>query len=92
MTTEINPKDDRSFRMQIEQIYSLDNIGLMIVGPTQREGTLKEGDTIAIVGSKRTIQTHVDGIDIRYDSMGLRLTDVGKDEVEVGMYVTTAGV
>lgn len=91
MTTEINPTDNEPFHMPIEEMHALD-IGLMMVGRTQRDGQLHEGDTVAIIGLDRTIQARVDGIDIRGDSMALRFHDLRQEDLEVGMVITNEGV
>jgi len=83
--------DDQAFRMAIEEMFTLENVGLMVVGRIE-PGRFKEGDMIAIVGLDKTIKTRVDGIDIRGDSVGIVLKNVTQDQIQVGMVVTTEGV
>ena len=77
--------------MAIEEMFTLENVGLMVVGRIE-PGRFKEGDAIAIVGLDKTIKTRVDGIDIRGDSVGIVLKNVTQDQIQVGMVVTTEGV
>ena len=77
--------------MAIEEMFTLENVGLMVVGRIE-PGRFKEGDMIAIVGLDKTIKTRVDGIDIRGDSVGIVLKNVTQDQIQVGMVVTTEGV
>lgn len=89
----VYPSDDNQpFRMPIEEWFNLEDVGLMVIGPIQEEGRLKEGDRIVIHNTEKKIQTRVAGIDIRGDSLGIKLgDDVSQDQIEVGMIVTTEG-
>lgn len=83
--------DEQAFRMPIDEMFTLENVGLMVVGRI-KPGSFKEGDAIAIVSLDKTIKTRVDGIDIRGDSVGIVLRNVTQDQIRVGMVVTTEGV
>ena len=83
---------DPSFRMTIEQVFSIRGRGTVVIGCIER-GTLKVGDTVEIRGQievKRTVVAEIemfrrpiDRVGVG-DNVGVFLRNIGKDEVQRG--------
>lgn len=83
---------DPSFRMTIEQVFSIRGRGTVVVGCIE-QGTLTVGDTVEIKGQidvKRTVVSEIEmfrklidqaGIG---DDVGVFLRNIGEDEVQRG--------
>jgi translation elongation factor EF-Tu-like GTPase len=82
------PLTNPSFRMPIDEMFNLDNVGLMVVGHIQA-GQINRGDTITIVGQDKTLKARVKNVEVRGDSLGIILEDVTENQIEPGMIVTT---
>jgi translation elongation factor EF-Tu-like GTPase len=89
------PLTDPTFHMPIDEFFTLDNVGLMVVGRIQ-QGQVKAGDTVSIVGpgpdKTRTLKAQIKNVEVRGDSLGLILEDITDKQIEPGMIVTTEGV
>jgi translation elongation factor EF-Tu-like GTPase len=85
------PLTDPTFRMPIDEMFNLENVGLMVVGRIQ-QGQINRGDTISIVGTDKTLKAHVKNVEVRGDSLGIILEDIKESQLEPGMIVTTEGI
>jgi elongation factor Tu len=83
---------DPSFRMTIEQVFSIRGRGTVVVGCIE-QGTLTVGDTVEIKGQIDVKRTVVAGIEMFRrridrvgvgDNVGVFLRNIGKDEVQRG--------
>lgn len=75
--------------MPIEAIFVLKGRGIIIKG-RPNTGTLHTRDTIYLIGNGKIMETTADGIEISVSEYTtLLLKEVGEDEVNVGMIVTT---
>ena len=83
---------DPSFRMTIEEVFSIRGRGTVVIGCIER-GTLKVGDTVEIRGRIEVKRTVVAGIEMFRrpmdrvgvgDNIGVFLRNIGKDEVQPG--------
>jgi elongation factor Tu len=87
------------FRMPIEDIFIIKGHGLVVTGRVQT-GTLRE-DPILIVGNRETLQAqamrfeifgHLEFIEAG-DNIGILLSkNVSKDQLEIGIIITTEGL
>lgn len=83
---------DPSFRMTIQQVFSIRGRGTVVIGFIE-QGTLKVGDTVEIRGQievKRTVVAEIemfprpmDRVGVG-DNVGVFLRNIGKDEVQPG--------
>src|SRR5687768_2851849 len=88
------------FRMPIEDIFIIKGRGLVVTGRVET-GILREEDPILIVGNRETLQAqamrfeifgHLEFIEAG-DNIGILLSkNVSKDQLEVGMIITTEGL
>ena len=83
---------DPSFRMIIEDVFSIRGRGTVVVGYVE-QGTLAVGDTVEIRGQIEVKRTVVAGIEMFRklvdrvgvgDNVGVFLRNIGKDEVQPG--------
>jgi elongation factor Tu len=83
---------DPSFRMTIEDVFSIRGRGTVVVGCIEW-GTLQVGDTVEIKGQIDVKRTVVAGIEMFRrpmdrvgvgDNVGVFLRNIGKDEVQRG--------
>ena len=85
------PMTNPYFHMPIDEMFNLDNVGLMVVGRIQ-QGQVKAGDTVAIVGQDKNVRAQIKNVEVRGDSLGIILQDIKESQLEPGMIVTTEGI
>ena len=90
---------DKPFLMSVEDIFSIKGRGTVATGRIDR-GMVKVGDTIEIVGLKKTAKTTVTGVEMfnktlnegqAGDNVGALLRGVEKDDIERGQVLAAPG-
>jgi len=92
-------KEDESFMMPIESVYSISGTGTVVTGRVEK-GKVKPGTTVEVVGHRPTKKAVVSGVEMfkksvdigtAGDNLGLLIKGVSKKEVMRGMFVTMPG-
>tara|TARA_E500000178_G_scaffold354784_1_gene425068 strand:+ start:2598 stop:3827 length:1230 start_codon:yes stop_codon:yes gene_type:complete len=90
---------DKSFLMAVEDVFSITGRGTVATGRIER-GTVSVGETIEIIGIRKTKSTTVTGIEMFQktlesgmagDNVGILLRGVQKDDIERGMVLAKPG-
>ncbi len=90
---------DKTFLMAVEDVFSITGRGTVATGRVER-GTVKVGETIEIVGLRKTKSTTVTGLEmfqktldesVAGDNVGVLLRGVQKTDIERGMVLAKPG-
>ncbi|MEA5511271.1 elongation factor Tu [Crocosphaera sp. UHCC 0190] len=90
---------DKPFLMAVEDVFSISGRGTVATGRIER-GKVKVGETVEIVGIRKTSSTTVTGVEmfqkqleegLAGDNVGLLLRGVKKEDIERGMVIAKPG-
>ncbi|GBF80326.1 elongation factor Tu [Aphanothece sacrum] len=90
---------DKPFLMAVEDVFSISGRGTVATGRIER-GKVKVGETVEIVGIRKTTSTTVTGVEMFQksleegmagDNVGLLLRGVKKEDIERGMVIAKPG-
>lgn len=93
--SEATPK--MPFRMIITDVFTIKNRGVVVVGKIE-SGELNKNDSVLLIGQDKVIRVTVSGIEMinplvpRTNTTGLLLRNLQREDVEIGMIVTTEGI
>lgn len=96
ITTTKKVEDDSSFRMVIEDVFSINN-GISVTG-TINQGTIHKGDKIEILGDNKLITAVIDKLYIKEkeiesatkgEYVAIQIKDINKSQVSRGQMVAT---
>jgi translation elongation factor EF-Tu-like GTPase len=81
------------FRMVISDIFTIKNRGVVVAGKIE-SGELRKNDPVLVIGKDKALRAVVTGMDMypRTDNAGLLLRNVQREDIEIGMIVTTEGL
>ena len=89
------PKERLPFRMVIEDIFTIKSRGVVVVGKVE-SGTLNKNDPVFVIRQNKVLRVIVSGIDIfppiAVYKAGLLIRNVQREDIEIGMIVTTEGL
>ncbi len=90
--TDKTPNTPAPFRMVITEIYMIKARGVVVVGDIE-SGAPKKNQAITITGHNKTLHGSIAGIHINPSnkSIGILLKSIRRDDVQIGMVITTEG-
>lgn len=88
---------EQPFRMVIDAIFTIKNRGVFVIGQVE-SGRLTKNESVLVMGYDKAMQVSVKSIDHfnpfepHLRNTGLMLRDVQREDVAVGMLITTEGL
>lgn len=88
------PKEKQPFRMTITEIYVIKARGIVVVGDTDKGSfSFKKNQAALLLGQDKAVRATITGMHMNPSnkSFGVLLKGVKRDDIAVGMIITTEG-